>query len=65
MMTSPDRLVGARPSAANGKTEGRIVGVSAALLFLVMLGLLALSDRGDPSMTASVAWVDDGQQQIH
>jgi len=46
----------------NGRAEARVVGISAGFLFLIMLGLLALSGAGDQSVTHTMAWVNDGQQ---
>jgi hypothetical protein len=45
----------------NGRAEAALVGRSAGFLFLIMLGLLALSDVSEQKNAPPMASVSDGQ----
>jgi hypothetical protein len=47
--------------AVNGRAEAAVVGLCAGFLFLIMLGLLALSDGQDQAIAPPMVSVAHGQ----
>lgn len=46
----------------NGREEAVVVGWAAGLLFVIMLGLFAVSDLSDEHVARPIAMIENGQE---